>query len=112
MKFKLNLGTLEGLVPECYASAILFASCFRKANNHIFKKQELNPPIEVTQTYILRNCINGSTYKDVSRKAVNELGELDIMGLFVEETPVTSISEELTSGGHMKVSILKQKGPG
>ncbi len=38
MKFKLNLGTLEGLVPECYASAIIFASCFRKANNHIFKK--------------------------------------------------------------------------
>ncbi len=48
MKFKLNLGTLEGLVPECYASAIIFASCFRKANNHIFKKQELNPPLEIT----------------------------------------------------------------
>ncbi len=52
---------------------------------------------------MLRNCINGSTYKEISQKAVNELGDLDILGLFVEETPVTTISEELTNGGHMKV---------
>ncbi len=72
-------------MPECRAAAIILASCNKSANKHLFKANKLDEPIFVSVNYQLHNYING--YKKISKKAVAELGDLDIAGLYVDETP-------------------------
>ncbi len=93
MWFKLERGSLDGLIPECSAAAILLASCFKKANKHLFHERKLEEPIYITKEVVLNRNING--FKKVSRKAVTELGDLTIASLYADETPVTAVAEDL-----------------
>lgn len=84
------------------------ATLNKKVNSHLFNSETHNPPKQVSDTFKLKDEINGK-YKEVSKKAFTELGLNLLIALHCEETPRTAVTEDHTQAGHLSVSVRDRK---